>query len=104
MTTEIRNHKPFSEAEIKGIMNDTRRILCWDPEDMPEHVLLLIAKLHTLSWSTNEGLPGVIQTERGTLAGTAIADIIFVAAIARIFTRLFEVLRCNDIPVNIPPM
>ena len=57
--------------------------------------VLMATAMHECSWSSTEGLPGVIHTLKGTLAGLPLADLIYVAAMARVLYSLEHTL-CQE--------
>ena len=47
-----------------------------------------MADLHERAWFSIEGLPNVSESSTGSLAGTPLADIIFVCAFRRVLVRM----------------
>ena len=52
------------------------------------HLQALLKELHTGTWASTEGLAGVLQFQSGTLAGTPIADLVFIVAFARVLRKV----------------
>ena len=51
------------------------------------HLQALLKERHIGTWASTEGLAGVIQFQSGTLAGTPAADLVFIAAFARVLKK-----------------
>ena len=52
----------------------------------------MVAAMHDHSWTFSEGLAELLLTGRGTLAGTAVADVVFAVAVGFVHERLHREL------------
>ena len=62
--------------------------LRWQDAGATEHGLALLRCTHETSWFVVDGLHGLCKFVQGTMAGSAIADIVFIMAIAIVIRRL----------------
>jgi hypothetical protein len=53
--------------------------------------------MHAHAWISTEGLPGVLETARGTLAGTSLADIMYGVLMRRVLGRCREALAAEGL-------
>lgn len=66
------------------------------------HLDTFLARLHSSSWFTLEGLSGATDSKSGTLAGTSLADLVFTRVITRILTKIRDLLQQAGLIYKIP--
>eukprot|EP00973_Karenia_brevis_P095093 12425651-Karenia_brevis.AAC.1 len=81
------------------ILGDLSGIFWTDNANMA--LIAVIAQFHAFTWSTTEGLTGCMWTKAGVLAGTPLADIIFILAMTRVLQRWREALVAEDLVTEI---
>ena len=60
----------------------------WMQAGASQHAIALLSASHATSWFSIDGLEAVTKFMKGALAGTSLADIIFVVTMARVLTVL----------------
>ena len=80
----------FSEVEVKEIYDEAVNCVSLGEAGVPPHVVDMLGALHRFTWSSTEGLPNVFQSTRGTLAGTAIADVLFIFSLHKVFQQISD--------------
>ena len=83
----------FSLEDIEAIFLDVSTAEAWAAAGASPHLLRLLVELHTHSWFSTEGLPAVVECASGALAGTPLADIVFIAAFNRVVLHMHVLLR-----------
>ena len=78
----------FSEGEISDIFVEVNAMQEWQEAGGVAHVLSLLADFHENTWISSEGLARVVRCSSGSLAGTPLADLVFVSAFRRVTRRL----------------
>ena len=71
----------------------TRKADAWDNEAGSRHLHALIGEMHSGTWASNEFLAGVTHLRGGTLAGNALGDLVFTAAMAVVLRDMRKGLR-----------
>eukprot|EP00973_Karenia_brevis_P064121 8910553-Karenia_brevis.AAC.1 len=62
--------------------------MSWTALNANTCALSLATEMHKHTWSSTEGLPGVVRTLRGTGAGLPLADVVYVVALAKVLRSL----------------
>eukprot|EP00973_Karenia_brevis_P000661 94250-Karenia_brevis.AAC.1 len=83
------------DTDIKAIY-DALRISMF-PESCNQAVVALVAEYHQLTWATTEGLQNCLHTLSGTIAGTPLADLVFIFAMVRILLKLRSELEKREL-------
>ena len=83
----------FDAEAIRDISSCAVSILQWHDAGLDSHTLALVRETHRASWFTIDGVHRLASFVAGTLAGTSLADLIFIVAISRVITKLEERLR-----------
>ena len=52
------------------------------------HDMAVIAQLHRHTWTSSDGLPGILTSMRGVLAGLSLSDLVFAVVTGRLAQRL----------------
>ena len=60
-------------------------------------------QLHSLTWSTTEGLTGVLHTTNGCMAGMPLADVVYILAMAKVLNVIRDKLRAAGLVHHIVP-
>ena len=77
----------FSDVEADEVVHDVHANNEWIAAGGSIHLQALLKELHVGTWAATEGLAGVVHFQSGTLAGTPAADLVFIAAFARVLKR-----------------
>ena len=78
----------FDEEAVMEIMECAMTVLMWQDAGLDEHTLALIRESHKVSWFTIDGICRLSKFVSGTLAGTSLADLVFIIAISRVVSRV----------------
>ena len=76
----------FSDIEIESIYRE----LCtsiWNATEANTVSVALASCMYQYTWASTEGLSNVIQTITGSMAGTPLADLMYVLAISKVMVR-----------------
>ena len=91
----------FTPEEAEEIRQEAVSIISWGRAGASSHTVAMVAALHDFTWAHGEGLEKLLVTRRGTLAGTAVADIVFVVAIGMVHRRLFRQLAAHGLVADV---
>ena len=69
--------------DLPDVMANISKAADWAALGVHEHTTALAGRLHEQTWFSSEHLSGVVQSRRGALAGTTLADIIFSGCMAK---------------------
>ena len=87
----------LSYLEACDVMELACSALVWSNAGASEHAVCLMRNTHALTWFTVEGLKGATRFVKGTAAGTPLADLMFVCAMAKLLTKLEACLSSSDL-------
>ena len=74
----------FSPDDASEIIDGAMSVTRWVDAGASPHAAHLLAESHRISWFTIDGLEKLSVFLSGALAGTSLADIIFIVALARV--------------------
>ena len=74
----------FTQDDIREIINGLSDFSFWHESGGTHHLATLLARIHRCSWYAVEGVPGCHESHQGALAGTSLADVIFLLAFSRV--------------------
>jgi len=92
----------FSREESDQIIDGAMTVLQWQDAGASTHALKLLQKTHVKSWFSTDGLAGVVQFTLGTLAGTSLADLVFILCMAVVIRKLTADLKAADLISYLP--
>ena len=87
----------LTAAEAAAAVQETVSVVIWEAQGAHAHSVALAAAMHEHTWISTEGLPGVLETVRGTLAGTSLADIMYGVLMRRVLGRCREALAAEGL-------
>ena len=97
----------FSEDDVQGIMQAAVTIAEWNDAGASCHVVEMVRVSYKYSWYTVDGVKRLSRFVKGTLAGTSIADLIFIMAVSRVVQKVApRISACNlghSLPLQLPP-
>ena len=76
-----------------AVLVKARSVDAWGKADGGSHLQALLTEMHTDTWASCEYLAAVIALSGGTLAGNALGDLVFTAAMTVLLTDLRGELR-----------
>ena len=89
----------FEETDIKDIYECAVSPL-FSPSVRDKVAFKFAEELHRCTWSTTEGLTGIINTSQGSMAGMTLADLVYASAFSKVIHTLIKSLsNDNLIPV-----
>ena len=91
----------FTDWETQEIYNEAVDIVKWGAAGASRHTVAMVAALHDHSWTFSEGLAELLLTGRGTLAGTAVADVVFAVAVGSVHKRLHRELAREGLSAHL---
>ena len=73
----------IANVDIPDAMSNIAQAAEWVALGVSQHACALTERLHQDTWFSTDSLAGVMQTYKGALAGTTLADIVFSAFAAK---------------------
>eukprot|EP00973_Karenia_brevis_P069445 9656887-Karenia_brevis.AAC.1 len=92
----------FSDSEISEIFTEIQDPSFFDEVYSNPHMTALLKSLSSFSWLSSECLPGIIKPNCGTLAGTSLADLFFMASFLRVMKHFDEQCRGRGLGFEMP--
>ena len=86
------------------ILSTAITVARWVEAGSDQHTVALLTASHRKSWFTIDGLEKVSAFVAGTMAGTSLADIVFVVAMARITTMIDRRLEEQELVYHLDPL
>lgn len=86
----------LDQDDNDGILAPINHLDEWIAAGSSQHLLKLVTEMHTCTWFSIEGLPGVGKTKCGVLAGTSMADILFCMGFQTVIQKVKQRLRNDD--------
>ena len=91
----------LSLNEIQEFFELAVKFSVWAEKDL-SHLHKCIASMHQYSWFSLENLEGVFECGKGTLAGTALADLLFCFLMIKVLSAIRRQLEQDDLVFKIP--
>ena len=92
----------FSDSEAKAVVSDACSLLLWQTTGASEHLLALLGEMYTDTWLSTEGLDGVVHFDSGSMAGTALADLVFAVAMSKVLKSFHDRLSDAGLAPSVP--
>ena len=92
----------FDDADIKTIADGIADFTFWQESGGSHHLSVLISRIHRCSWFAVDGVPGCYESRCGALAGTSLADVIFLLAFSRVLHAVEARLRSAGALFQLP--
>ena len=89
----------FNDVDVSELYRLATAFL-FSKETAESTAFQFVEQLHCFTWSIMEGLVGVLQTKRGSLAGMPLADVVYILALAKII-RIVRA-RCAGVAARPP--
>ena len=86
----------FDRREVAAV----REIACEDTlglKEDPQHLVALICSMHSATWMSIEGISDVVETRRGSLAGTSLGDIVFTMSITKVLVSIRKAMAAEGL-------
>ena len=87
----------YSPEVIGAVLKRVRDEKAWRGGGGSPHLQALLTDMHTHTWASTEFLRDVIELQSGTLAGNALGDLVFTAAMALVLKDVRRRLREQDL-------
>ena len=71
----------FTDQQANDIVNMALSVLNWTDAGCSDHALALLRATHSCTWFSVDGIAGISACISGALAGTSLADVIFIISI-----------------------
>lgn len=92
----------LDDQEIAGIFEGISRFTEWCECCGNQYLAALVKIVHAHSWFCYQGIRHIAHSRRGTSAGTAPADVIFLVAVSRVLKRIrTRLIADQPVPINI---
>lgn len=75
-------NRGFSMQRSDEIVSMSISVLQWEIAGASEHSVALLTQIHKCTWMSIDGLARVSRCTSGTLAGTSLAEVVFILAVA----------------------
>ena len=92
----------FDDADIKSILEGVNDFTFWQESGGSHHLSVLTSRIHRCSWFAVDGVPGCYESCCGALAGTSLADVIFLLAFSRVLHAVEARLRSAGAMFKLP--
>ena len=92
----------FIVEEANSIVDGAISVLQWSEAGATAHALELLRLTHTGSWFTVDGINTVCSFTAGALAGTSLADIVFILCMARVVSKIQDELQAAGLVTHVP--
>ena len=92
----------FDHEESDQIVGGAITLLQWKENGASEHAVKLLERTHAKSWFSTDGLAGVVQFTLGTLAGTSLADLVFILCMAVVLRRIDRDIVAAGLATSLP--
>jgi hypothetical protein len=96
----------FDKAQARTIVSDACSLLLWRPAGASDHLVALLGEMYSETWNSTEGLDGVVSFDSGSMAGTALADLIFAVAMSKVLRvfhdRMLDAGLVPTVPCSVP--
>ena len=89
----------LDDTDIKNIVEGIADFSFWQESGVSHH---RIARIHRCSWFAVDGVPGCYESCCGALAGTSLADVIFLLAFSRVLHAVEARLRSAGALFQLP--
>ena len=91
----------FSSAEAADVVASAMTVASWTDAGVSHHSLAIAQAAHESSWFTIDGVDRLSTFCKGVLAGTSIADIIIILAIAKVISKIELRLKQAELETQI---
>eukprot|EP00973_Karenia_brevis_P005348 730312-Karenia_brevis.AAC.1 len=91
----------FTHDEVHELRSEVFENL-WLLAEANSAAVIVATEMHRFTWCSFEGLPGVIRTKSGTIAGAPLADLTFNAAMRKILRSLRRRFEQHDLLLTVP--
>ena len=94
----------FTSGEAASVVSTAMSVASWTESGVSHHSLAIAQAAHETSWFTIDGLDRLSVFCKGVLAGTSVADIIFILAIAKVIAKVEDRLKEAELETYLPSM